>query len=235
MKKIFSRILSKSPVGLILYSRKFVSSETKINYQRRYINFDIKPGSRVLDIGSGGEPFPYANFLLDRYPGKTQHRYNKLKTNNLPFSVGDLLYLPYKNKVFDFVYCAHVLEHVEDPSLALDEIMRVGKRGYIEVPTRLSDIAFNFARLKHFHKWHIVAVGSTLIFTEYNDFERRDTGDQEFFHMAHSFIPNSIRSLYRNNKDLFTNMFLWNGSFNYFIFDKKGNLIKTNSTEKVIV
>lgn len=232
---MFSRVFAKSPVGMILYSRKFVSSETKINYQRRYVNFDIKPGSRVLDIGSGGEPFPYANFLMDRYPGKTQHRYNKLKTNNLPFSVGDLLDLPYKDKSFDFVYCAHVLEHVEDPAKALDEILRVGKRGYIEVPTRLSDIVFNFARLKHFHKWHIVAVGSTLIFTEYNEFERRDTGDQEFFHMAHSFIPNSIRSLYRNNKDLFTNMFLWDESFSYYIFDKKGMLIKTNTSDKIPV
>ena len=233
MKKLIYNILNKSPLGIILYSRKFVSSEKKINYQKRFIQFNIKPNTRILDIGSGGEPFPYANFLIDRFPDKTQHRYNKLKTNNLPFSVGDVLSLPYKAKSFEFVYCAHVLEHVEDPAKALNEIMRVGNSGYIEVPTRMSDIVFNFAKLQHFHKWHISAAGNTLIFIEYDEFERRDTGDQELFHMAHSLFPNSIRTMYRNNKDLFTNMFLWDKSFTYFIFDKKGNLVKTNSSNKV--
>jgi SAM-dependent methyltransferase len=227
---LIKKIFSKSPLGLTFYTRKFIYSEKKINYQRRFIKFNIPPHSKVLDIGSGGEPFPYANFLIDRYPGKTQHRYNPLKTDNLPFSIGDIECLPYKNKSFDFVYCAHVLEHVENPVKALSEIQRIGKSGYIEVPTRLSDIVFNFARLKHFHKWHISIVGSTLIFIEYAERERRDTGDQEIFYMAHSLLPNSIKSMYRNNKDLFTNMFLWNEYFLFYIFDKEGKLIYTNST-----
>ena len=164
-----------------------------------------------------------------RYPGKTQHRYNPLKTNNLPFSTGDIEYLPYKDKSFDFVYCAHVLEHLANPAKALSEIQRVGKSGYIEVPTRMSDIVFNFARLKHFHKWHISMIGNTLIFIEYTEKERRDTGDQELFYMAHSLLPNSIRSMYRNNKDLFTNMFLWKDYFTFYIFDGNGQLTFCNS------
>ncbi|MEE9450879.1 MAG: class I SAM-dependent methyltransferase [Ignavibacteriaceae bacterium] len=230
IRDYFKKVFSKSPLGLILYTRKFIFSEEKIKYQKRYVRFNIKPGARVLDIGSGGEPFPYANFLMDRYPGETQHRYNPLKTNNLPFSTGNVEFLPYKDKSFDFVYCAHVLEHVENPVRALTEIQRVGKSGYIEVPTRMSDIIFNFAKLKHFHKWHISMVGNTLIFIEYTEKERRDTGDQEFFYMVHSLIPNSIKSMFRNNKDLFANMFLWNDSFVFFIFNKNGNLISTNST-----
>jgi len=224
------KILSKSPLGLILYTRKFIFGEEKIKYQKRFVNFNIKPGARVLDIGSGGEPFPYANFLIDRYPGKTQHRYNPLKTNNLPFANGNVEYLPYKSKSFDFVYCAHVLEHVENPVKALTEIQRIGKTGYIEVPTKMSDTVFNFAKLNHFHKWHISMVGNTLIFIEYSEKDRRDTGDQELFYMAHSLLPNSIKSMYRNNKDLFTNMFLWKDAFLFYIFDKNGNLTSTNSS-----
>ncbi len=225
IKKIFSL----SPVGAIIYTRKFISGEKKIDYQKRFIKFDIPEGSKVLDVGSGGEPFPYANFLIDRFPGKTQHRYNKLQTKNLPFCTGSVENLPYKSKSFDFVYCAHVLEHVDNPTAACEEIMRIGKRGYIEVPTKTSDIIFNFARLKHFHKWYISKIGNSLVFIEYYGDERRDTGDQELFYMAHSKFSNPIRKLYRMNKDLFTNMFLWDSFFYYYIFDSKGRLTSTNS------
>ena len=225
---MIKKLLSKIPFGFVFYLRKFISSEKKYDYQSRYIKFDIRENEKVLDIGSGGEPFPHATHLLDKFPGKTQHRYNRLKTNQLPFTQGDVQALPFADLEFDFIYCAHVLEHVEDPAKALEEIMRAGKRGYIEVPTRMSDIVFNFARLKHFHKWHISMLGNTLIFKEYADWETRDTGSQELFFMAHSHTPNLMRSFYRKNKDLFTNMFLWEKRFNYYIFGKEGDLIASN-------
>jgi len=227
-------LFSKRPLGVIFYTRKFIFGEDKIKYQKRFVQFSIKEKDRVLDVGSGGEPFPFANFLMDRFPGKTQHRYNALKINNLPFTNANVEDLPFKDKSFEFVYCAHVLEHVENPVKALTEIQRVGKRGYIEIPTKMSDIIFNFAKLNHFHKWHITVVGNTLIFVEYTQSERRDTGDQELFYMAHSLIPNSIRSMYRKNKDLFTNMFCWNDKFIFYIFDKNGNLTYTNLQKSLV-
>jgi ubiquinone/menaquinone biosynthesis C-methylase UbiE len=42
--------------------------------------------------------------------------------------------LPFKDKAFDFVIASHVLEHSDDPAKFLDEIQRVSKAGYIEVP-----------------------------------------------------------------------------------------------------
>lgn len=222
------KITSKIPFGIIVYSRKFIFGEKKSTYQNRFLKFNIKSDSKVLDIGSGGEPFQYANFLMDRFPEKTHHRYNNLKTNNLPFCNANVEKLPYKDKSFDFVYCSHVLEHVEDIVNALYEIQRIGKAGYIEVPTKMSDIMFNFAKLKHFHKWYINVVGNTLIFIEYNVNDRRDTGDQEFFYMTHSLLPNSLKSFYRKNKDLFTNMFLWDKSFEFYVFDSNGKLIHKN-------
>ena len=47
--------------------------------------------------------------------------------------------LPFKDKEFDFVISSHVLEHVEDISYFLNELARVSKKGYIEVPTKLED------------------------------------------------------------------------------------------------
>ena len=62
--------------------------------------------------------------------------------------------LPFKDKEFDFVIASHVVEHVEDISYFLNELSRVGKRGYIEVPTRLEDnLVFEN---KKDHIWHLV-------------------------------------------------------------------------------
>jgi len=222
---ILKKFFDLSPLGIQIYTRKFVFGEKKIDYQSRFIKFDIKEGEKVLDIGSGGFPFPYATQLVDKFPEKTHHRYEKLKTKNLPFVQADIQELPFGDKSFDFVYCSHVLEHVEDPAKAISEIVRIGKRGFIEVPTKTSDLIFNLTRLDHFHKWYINKVGNKLIFIEYNKNELRDTGDRELFHMAHSFLPNAFKRMYRKNKDLFTNFHLWEDKIEYIIYNKEGELI----------
>ena len=62
--------------------------------------------------------------------------------------------LPFKNKEFDFVIASHVVEHVNDVSYFLEELTRIGKKGYIEVPTRLEDnLVFEN---KKAHLWHLV-------------------------------------------------------------------------------
>ncbi len=210
---------------LHVYALRGHSQERKIDYQRRFIKFEIDPSDIVVDIGSGGEPFPYARFLVDLYPSRTQHRYNQLRTDNKPFIRASIEHLPFKRKSLDFAYCAHVLEHVSDPAVACEELMRVAKQGYIEVPTRLSDIIFNFTKIPNFHKWYVCKAGNSLIFFEYSDYERRDTKCQEFYLFAHSRFDNSLRRMFRNNKDLITNMFLWKNRFSYYIFNKRGKLV----------
>lgn len=42
--------------------------------------------------------------------------------------------LPFLDDEFDLVYCSHVLEHVADISMFLSELLRIGRRVYIEVP-----------------------------------------------------------------------------------------------------
>ena len=150
-------------------------------YQQQYVLFKIQEGEKVLDIGSGGYPFPSATHLADLHLNGTSHRSEPLRKTGLPLQVCDIEKLPYSDKAFDFVYCSHVLEHVADPSRACEEIMRVGRRGYVETPTRLSDIMFNYIRLKNHHLWHVNCVGGTLVFMEWEDRERRDTQIDDFF------------------------------------------------------
>jgi hypothetical protein len=210
------------------FENGFGPETDRFSYQQKYIDFPIEEGDKVLDIGSGAYPFPLATHLADLFEGETPHRAEPLVRDHRELRVCNIEELPYGDKEFEFVYCSHVLEHVSDPAKACEEIMRVGKRGYIETPTRTSDIMFNFTRLKNHHRWHIIFAQNTLIFIEWTDKEHRDTGCTDFFKMFQSKYKNSFQTLVWDNRDLFVNMLLWNGGFFYYIFDKGGNLIGSN-------
>lgn len=200
-----------------------------LDYQKDFVKFDISKYDTVLDIGSGSDPFPLATHLADLYPNKTTHRAGSAATkDDRPFTVCNVEDTPFKDKEFDFVYCAHVLEHTNDPAKACDELMRIAKRGYIETPTRTSDIMLNFIYIENHHKWHLVKTDMALFFFEYDPNDRRNTENNFFFEQLHSKFQNPFQSLFLKQHDLFDNMFLWENSFNYYVFDHKGKLIKTN-------
>lgn len=198
-------------------------------YQQQYVPFEICEAKRVLDIGSGAYPFPFATHLADLHLNGTSHRSEPLRKTGLPLQVCDIERLPYTNNAFDFVYCSHVLEHVNNPSKACEEIMRVGRRGYIETPTRLSDVMFNYIRLTGHHLWHVNCIGGTVVFMEWEDRERRDTQINDFFWMAKSKYKNAFQELFHGHRDLFVNMTLWEERFPYYVFNKEGRLLDTNS------
>src|SRR5947207_7389462 len=43
---------------------------------------------------------------------------------------------PFRDKEIDFVICSHTLEDVRDPLWVCSEMIRIARRGYIEVPSR---------------------------------------------------------------------------------------------------
>jgi SAM-dependent methyltransferase len=61
---------------------------------------------------------------------------------------------PFEDKAFDYVICSHVLEHVPDPRLFLDEMFRVAHRGYLEYPLLAYDYLYNFDVHLNFLKWN---------------------------------------------------------------------------------
>jgi SAM-dependent methyltransferase len=110
------------------------------------INKKLKENSNwnILDIGCGYTANKYANTIADVqdlsrfYKDKNFIRITEKK-------------LPFKDNEFDFVITSHVIEHVEDFQFFINEIERISKQGYIELPTRLGDNIV-FENLKD-HVW----------------------------------------------------------------------------------
>ncbi len=196
-------------------------------FQNEVMEWDIGEDDLVLDVGSGGWPFRRADHLADRFPEGTTHRFENMVRDERPFFAVDIEQLPFADHAYEFVFCSHVLEHLDNPGQAIRELMRVARRGYLEVPTRLSDIMFNFTRLKDHHRWHGLRLGNTLALIEWNERERRELGN-EFFNALQSEFTNPFQAFFERNRDLFFTSYRWEGKIDFLIIDKNGRIIDSS-------
>jgi len=194
----------------------------RFTYQQEWTEFDIRPGDRVLDLGSGGDPFPHATVLMDRYLEINATRHEPLVTKDKPFLLGDIHDLPFPDKSFDYVYCVHVLEVIDDPLKACRELMRVGKRGFIELPTAGKDMLFAWARGEQ--KWHAVSIGQALCFFEYSDRQLDGIRSTVWRELVFSRRWNPIQDVFYRNQDVFNVMFTWKDRFSVFVFRLDGSI-----------
>jgi len=104
-----------------------------IAWSLRRLFTPVDASALVLEVGSGGNPYPRSNVLLDAYQFTRERHWAPLTTDR-PTVLGFVENLPFKDKAFDFVIASHVLEHSKDPEKFLSELQRVAKSGYIEVP-----------------------------------------------------------------------------------------------------
>lgn len=90
-------------------------------------------GKRILELGPGKSPFPVASEFV---VWKASEELSGKKVHVLDFDEGKL---PFANKEFDFVYCHHLIQDLQNPLPLLKEISRVSKAGYIETPSPLAE------------------------------------------------------------------------------------------------
>jgi SAM-dependent methyltransferase len=84
-----------------------------------------------LEVGPGFVPFSLATHFIGC--NKNVIPYTNIDIDNVLF--------PFVDKSFDFIYCRHVLEDIQNPDFALREIFRITKNGgYIETPSPLIEI-----------------------------------------------------------------------------------------------
>jgi SAM-dependent methyltransferase len=105
----------------------------KLKWLLRRITLDIPRDALVLEVGSGGNPYPRSNVLLDAY-NETRERHWDPLVHDRPTVISFGENLPFKDKVFDYVIAAHVLEHTPHPEKFLAELQRVARAGFIETP-----------------------------------------------------------------------------------------------------
>lgn len=113
-----------------------------------------EPWQTFIEVGPGTAPWPEAGLYCDI-----------VDRPNLPpmsFAFGDVQKLPYADKVADFIYAAHVLEHVADPVNAASELSRVAKAGCVVCPSPFKEGLFAFHEQDH--KWNVFKSGDVLYF-----------------------------------------------------------------------
>jgi SAM-dependent methyltransferase len=102
----------------------------------------------ILDIGCNIAPVEYAQTVAD-----IQDFSDFYKEKNKKFILIKNKILPFKDNEFDFVYASHVIEHVDDVSFFINELKRISKQGYIELPSLLEDNLVLSANSTEDHKW----------------------------------------------------------------------------------
>ena len=126
----------------------------RTNREAMYNLLEQHPEWNIVDLASSNAGWKYADVYTDvtDYSEYYKDKYN----NEKKFFQCNVEKTPFKDKEFDFVVASHILEHVENPEKFCDEMMRISKRGYIEVPTPLWD---NLVDGPHFskygHKWWV--------------------------------------------------------------------------------
>lgn len=115
---------------------------------------------KILDIGSGHRPHKDATHLCDLYLKSDYERCGNLVLDNRPFIKCSIENLPFKKTTFDFAYSCHVIEHTKKPLLALKELSRVSKAGYIECPHAIAEYLYGWP----YHNWSIRFIGNGFIF-----------------------------------------------------------------------
>ena len=115
----------------------------------------------------------------------------------------------------------HVLEHVKNPSAFLNEISRVGKRGYIETPSLIGEYLIP----KRSHKWVVLELDKKIVLMKKEDIGL--TPSLEFGDLFQKYVvPNSIefRLFMRAYPDLFTVRYEWKDKIDYVINPKNPKL-----------
>jgi SAM-dependent methyltransferase len=109
----------------------------------------------VADIGSGHNPHPRANVLVDRFLLDDRERSGRAidRPPGTPLVVADGAHLPFRDGSLDFAICSHVLEHVPDAAAFCAELQRAARAGYLETPGALAEL------LRHppNHRWLVHA------------------------------------------------------------------------------
>jgi ubiquinone/menaquinone biosynthesis C-methylase UbiE len=116
-----------------------VAEKDTIKLERMAESLDIKPGSALLDVGTGTGVFvPYLLKRIGRHgrlvtldfaEEMLKRAWAKDFDGNIEYLHADVTNIPSGDEVFDVVVCYSSFPHFQDKSRSLNEINRVLKKG----------------------------------------------------------------------------------------------------------
>ena len=181
--------------------------ETSWSYQKNYVEPLLKSGDVVIDIGSGNNPVPRANLLLDAFPDDNFHRSDNIE-DKIPLIVCSVERTPLADKSVDFAICSHIFEHVPHPALAARELGRIARAGYLETPAYGKDILVGSG---YMHKWQVVSFEGTMYFYEYSERERNANVESPMMKLWMSPFHHAWQDYFWARQDLFNAILVWTG------------------------
>lgn len=163
--------------------------------------------TKNLEIGPGLVPFKLATDFIGS---------NEKISNYIKIDI-DCEKYPFSNDTFDFIYCRHVLEDIQNPDFAFNEMIRVSKfGGYIETPSPLIETMKNVDASEFSSKY------CGYIHHRYIVWSSIEKNEIYFLPKYSCILDNILEYSYETNKqicNLINNYpVYWN---NYFIFTSK--------------
>ncbi len=198
------------------------------------------PEWSVLDVGGGEQPLMRADWVIDVIPfmesGKQGVIGDNTKTHVSPdrWVQRDICggTWPFKDKSFDFVFCSNVLEDVRDPLSVIQEINRVGKRGYIEIPSpshetkkgveTVFDRSYDYIGYWH-HRWFVYYSEKQLWFLpkfQYASLVIDGFPNRENRHKQESFVPIYWENIIKGTEIMVANQDMYRRVLECFLMNK---------------
>ena len=178
---------------------------------KNYIQTTLSKNSdwKILDIGCGYSANEFANTICDVQDlSKFYKDKNFIKLENKQ--------LPFKDNEFDFVIASHVLEHVKDFKFFINELERVSKKGYIELPTKLEDnLVFEN---KNDHLWHM----------DFDDVNSKLLISNKLQYIEPILTVSMIQNLRENFKASLVLELYWEDKIDYDFVENNQNIKKHN-------
>lgn len=162
----------------------------------------------VLEIGSGERPNPRSDILCDKYLWDSSERGGMPLVTDRPLVIGDGVKLPFRDSIFDFIICSHLIEHITDPEKVFMEMMRVGARGCIVTPTELWESLVGSAS----HRW-IVSIKDNCLVLKKKETPWLVPALNSFVHSRKD--PKPIEHFIDQYHPLFNLYYFWEGQMNY--------------------
>jgi len=138
-----------------------------VNIDEKILSYmkGLGKGSFVLDIG--GNVGSFDNPRIRKLLRKTDYRRLDIDEETRPDILADIKRIPLKPNTVDFIVCKSVLEHIDEPHKAVEEMRRVLKKGgllyyYVPFMQRIHHLPHDYTRFTRFGLEHLFRKYSSI-------------------------------------------------------------------------